>query len=189
MGTMMYSFYQHQETLPKGFNTSSIVPYFILTEMPPFIGGLLIAAIFAAAQSTISSSLNSISACTSEDIKHRFGKRDDKSEVKFARLIIVIAGLLSYGISMYLIAADSNNLWIYSYLLLDYWCAVSWNICSWDIHKTCKYIWCHCRTICRSNYRLFTSWNRWRKLTILRINYFIFSCFYFRLYRKLACTI
>ena len=34
MGTMMYSFYQHQETLPKGFNTSSIVPYFILTEMP-----------------------------------------------------------------------------------------------------------------------------------------------------------
>lgn len=112
MGTMMYSFYQHQETLPKGFNTSSIVPYFILTEMPPFIGGLLIAAIFAAAQSTISSSLNSISACTSEDIKHRFfGKREDKSEVKFARLIIVIAGLLSYGISMYLIAADSNNLW------------------------------------------------------------------------------
>ena len=31
--------------------------------------------------------------------------------MKFARLIIVIAGLLSYGISMYLIAADSNNLW------------------------------------------------------------------------------
>jgi Na+/pantothenate symporter len=38
--------------MPKGFNTSSIVPYFILTEMPPFVGGLLIAAIFAAAQST-----------------------------------------------------------------------------------------------------------------------------------------
>ena len=60
MGTMMYSFYQHEQVLPKGFNTSSIVPYFILTEMPPFVGGLLIAAIFAAAQSTISSSLNSI---------------------------------------------------------------------------------------------------------------------------------
>lgn len=68
MGTMLYSFYTHESALPEGFNTSSIVPYFILTEMPPFIAGLLIATIFAAAQSTISSSLNSISACLSVDI-------------------------------------------------------------------------------------------------------------------------
>src|SRR5699024_1734420 len=77
MGTMMYSFYSHESALPKDFNTSSVVPYFILTEMPPFVAGLLIAAIFAAAQSTISSSLNSISACISVDIKHRFfGKKN-----------------------------------------------------------------------------------------------------------------
>ncbi|MCP6651871.1 acetylneuraminate ABC transporter, partial [Klebsiella pneumoniae] len=64
---MMYSFYEHEAALPQDFNTSSVVPFFILTQMPPFVGGLLIAAIFAAAQSTISSSLNSISACFSED--------------------------------------------------------------------------------------------------------------------------
>ena len=108
---MMYSFYQHQDSLPKGFNTSSVVPYFILTEMPPFRWSIDCRN-FAAAQSTISSSLNSISACISEDIKHRFfGKGRDKDEVNFARIVIIIAGLLSYGISMYLIAADSNNLW------------------------------------------------------------------------------
>ncbi|EJX18526.1 sodium:solute symporter family protein [Staphylococcus sp. OJ82] len=45
MGTMLYSFYSHESTLPEGFNTSSIVPYFILTEMPPFVAGILIAAI------------------------------------------------------------------------------------------------------------------------------------------------
>lgn len=112
MGTMMYSFYQHTESLPKDFNTSSIVPYFILTEMPPFIGGLLIAAIFAAAQSTISSSLNSISACLSVDIKHRFfGKSSDKKEVNFARLMVVLAGLFGFAASIYLIANDSNNIW------------------------------------------------------------------------------
>ena len=44
-GTMLYSFYAHEAVLPKGFNTSSVVPYFILTEMPPFVAGLLIAAI------------------------------------------------------------------------------------------------------------------------------------------------
>ncbi len=36
-----YSFYTHEAVLPKGFNTSSVVPYFILTEMPPFVAGLL----------------------------------------------------------------------------------------------------------------------------------------------------
>lgn len=112
MGTMLYSFYQHAGTLPKDFNTSSVVPYFILTQMPPFVGGLLVAAIFAAAQSTISSSLNSISACISVDIKHRFfGKGKEKDEVKFARLMIILAGLFGYGMSMYLIFAKSNNLW------------------------------------------------------------------------------
>ncbi|MDK9851971.1 sodium:solute symporter [Staphylococcus equorum] len=112
MGTMLYSFYSHESTLPEGFNTSSIVPYFILTEMPPFVAGILIAAIFAAAQSTISSSLNSISACLSVDIKHRFfGKGEEKSEVAFARGMIILAGLFGFGMSLYLIAADSNDLW------------------------------------------------------------------------------
>ncbi|RIN28589.1 sodium:solute symporter [Staphylococcus succinus] len=112
MGTMMYSFYNHESTLPKGFNTSSVVPYFILTEMPPFVAGLLIAAIFAAAQSTISSSLNSISACLSIDIKHRFfGKGNEKHEVSFARWMIIISGIIGFGMSIYLIASDSNDLW------------------------------------------------------------------------------
>jgi SSS family solute:Na+ symporter len=112
MGTMLYSFYRHADSLPKGFNTSSIVPYFVLTEMPPFVGGIVIAAIFAAAQSTISSSLNSISACLSVDIKHRFfSKRSEKEEVKFARWVIIIAGIFGYVMSLYLIASNSNDLW------------------------------------------------------------------------------
>lgn len=109
---MLYSFYTHESALPEGFNTSSIVPYFILIEMPPFIAGLLIAAIFAAAQSTISSSLNSISACLSVDIKHRFfGKGKEKDEVTFARWMIILSGLFGFGMSIYLIASDYNDLW------------------------------------------------------------------------------
>ncbi|OFP00961.1 Na+/proline symporter [Staphylococcus aureus] len=92
--------------------TASVVPYFILTEMPPFVAGLLIAAIFAAAQSTISSSLNSISACISIDIKQRFfGKDSERHEVNFARFIIIIAGIFGFGMSLYLIASNSNDLW------------------------------------------------------------------------------
>ncbi|AVP36462.1 sodium:solute symporter [Staphylococcus felis] len=112
MGTVLFVFYSHHTQLPNDFNTSSIVPYFILTEMPPFIAGLLIAAIFAAAQSTISSSLNSIAACISVDIKQRFfGKKDEKSEVRFARIVTVLVGLTGMLVSLYLIAADSSDVW------------------------------------------------------------------------------
>ncbi|MCQ9300303.1 sodium:solute symporter [Staphylococcus hyicus] len=112
MGTALYAFYEHQITLPNDFNTSSIVPYFILTQMPPFLGGLLIAAIFAAAQSTISSSLNSISACISIDIKQRFfGKQHEKAEVRFARLTTIVVGLISLIASLYLIASNSSDMW------------------------------------------------------------------------------
>ncbi|MBJ8265253.1 sodium:solute symporter [Staphylococcus pseudintermedius] len=112
MGTVLYVFYATHTALPKDFNTSSIVPYFILTEMPPFIAGLMIAAIFAAAQSTISSSLNSIAACFSVDIKQRFfGIKSDATEVRMARVTTVVTGLIGMLISLYLIAADSNDVW------------------------------------------------------------------------------
>lgn len=112
MGTVLFVFYSTHSPLPESFNTSSIVPYFILTEMPPFVAGLLIAAIFAAAQSTISSSLNSIAACLSVDIKQRFfGKKDEKAEVQFARLITIVVGIIGLLASLYLIAADSSDVW------------------------------------------------------------------------------
>ncbi|WP_353803327.1 sodium:solute symporter family transporter, partial [Acinetobacter baumannii] len=72
MGTILFSFYRHTGSLPKGFNTSAIVPYFVITQMPAGVAGLVIAGIFAAAQSTIASSLNAISSCAVTDFKQRF---------------------------------------------------------------------------------------------------------------------
>lgn len=112
MGTVLYSFYNNVDSLPEGFNTSAIVPYFILTEIPPFVGGLLIAAIFAAAQSTISSSLNSISACVVVDLKQRFSKNNDSSkDVFLARMIIIVAGIFGTLASLYLINQETNETW------------------------------------------------------------------------------
>src|SRR5699024_6853429 len=42
MGTVLYSFYSNVETLPVGFNTSAVVPYFIVTSLPVGVAGLLI---------------------------------------------------------------------------------------------------------------------------------------------------
>src|SRR5699024_5862651 len=95
IGTVLYSYYTNVEVLPEGFNTAAIVPYFIVTSLPVGVAGLLIAAIFAAAQSTISSSLNSISACVVTDFKQRFfADKKEKSDVSLARIVIIIAGVL-----------------------------------------------------------------------------------------------
>jgi len=112
MGTVLYSFYTNVESLPHGFNTSAIVPYFIITSLPAGLAGLVIAAIFAAAQSTISSSLNSISACVTVDIKQRFfNNGNSKNDVWTARIVIIVAGLLSMGAAIYLISTNQAETW------------------------------------------------------------------------------
>ncbi|GAF40016.1 predicted sialic acid transporter [Agrilactobacillus composti DSM 18527 = JCM 14202] len=113
MGTILFSFYQHAGSLPKGFNTSAVVPYFIITEMPAGVAGLVIAGIFAAAQSTIASSLNAISSCAVTDFKQRFF--DDKlkglKDVTLARIIIIIAGVLSLSVAIYLLMGNASQTW------------------------------------------------------------------------------
>ncbi len=63
--------------------------------MPVGIAGLIIAAIFAAAQSSISSSLNSISSCFNSDIYQRLShkKERQKTVYEIAKLVILVAGL------------------------------------------------------------------------------------------------
>lgn len=125
MGTVLYSFYKGSnavQTLPnfmnvevvgKSANTTALVPYFILSVLPAGIAGLVIAAILAAAQSTISSSLNSISACLTVDIKQRFfGKSsDDKKDVLLARLIIILAGVLGTIAALYFVNTNQKETW------------------------------------------------------------------------------
>ena len=113
MGTILYSFYLHSASLPKGFNTSAVVPYFVIKEVPAGIAGLIIAGIFAAAQSTIASSLNAISACAITDFKQRFFDKKFKniSDVQLARIVILIAGLLGLLMAIYLLVGNQSQTW------------------------------------------------------------------------------
>ena len=62
IGTTLYALYktQPQELNIAMENPDSIFPHFIMTRMPIGIAGLLIAAIFSASMSTVSSNVNSI---------------------------------------------------------------------------------------------------------------------------------
>lgn len=114
IGSALFVYYQQNPNLlPKGFNIGGILPLFVVTEMPPGIAGLIIAAIFAAAQSSISSSLNSISSCFNSDIYQRLSrqKRTPENSMRMAKLVILIAGVFSSAATVWLVMADESEIW------------------------------------------------------------------------------
>lgn len=76
-----------------------IFPRFIIDEMPPGLTGLVIAAILAAAMSTVSSSLNSLSAASTHDIYLPLRKRpiDGAGELRVGRVFTVIWAVILLG--------------------------------------------------------------------------------------------
>lgn len=77
---MLYAYYQGQSPEQLGLTRADgIFPKFIVEDLPVGVSGLIVAALFAAAMSTLSSSLSSLSSATILDIyQPLFGK--DKSE-------------------------------------------------------------------------------------------------------------
>lgn len=114
IGTGLYVFFKnHPDLLNVGMtNTDSIFPHFIMCDLPSGIAGLLIAAIFAAAMSTLSANINSTSTVMTEDFYTKIKKdADDKSKMKFARWTGVTIGM--FGIVMAILLATFNiaSLW------------------------------------------------------------------------------
>ena len=67
IGVLLFSFYEHFSSSTPPTDSQRVFPVFIVEEMPRGISGLVIAAVFAAAMSTLSSSLNSLASSTLND--------------------------------------------------------------------------------------------------------------------------
>ncbi len=68
IGTLLFAFYQAAPpSQPFGAN-DTVFPRFIAEELPVGLGGLVIAAVFAAAMSTLSSSLSSLASTSTLDL-------------------------------------------------------------------------------------------------------------------------
>jgi Na+/proline symporter len=116
IGTALYAFYktQPQELNIAMGNTDSIFPHFIMTRMPVGIAGVMIAAIFSAAMSTVSSNVNSISTAFTTDIYNHFHpKSTDTKRLKVARISGIVSGGL--GILLALLMATWKILSLFDY--------------------------------------------------------------------------
>ncbi|NLC56727.1 MAG: hypothetical protein GX774_07830 [Armatimonadetes bacterium] len=101
IGTGLFVFYQtHPDpavaALESANRLDSLYAYFVVTQMPAGLAGLVIAAFFAAAMSTIASSMNSASAVCVEDFYRRFWARgrSDEHYLRVAKWLALAWGVL-----------------------------------------------------------------------------------------------
>jgi len=113
LGVAIYAFYKtHPQALdPAMLKTDSILPFFIMQELPVGVSGLVIAAIFAASQSTISSSLNSIAASWSEDFDKRIFRpgRADARYLAAAKWVVIVVGGMGTATALWMAASDLQS--------------------------------------------------------------------------------
>lgn len=114
IGTAMYVYYNQNpaQLMPeKGIN-DAIYPWFIVHQLPSGISGILIASIFAAAMSTLSSNINSASAAMTTDFfKVLRPQATERAEMTFARMSGVVAGLAGILLALALASCNIESLW------------------------------------------------------------------------------
>ena len=113
IGTGLYTFYKtHPQSLDITMQQGdAIFPFFMMSQMPAGIAGLLIAAIFAATMSTISSNINSVSTAFSVDFIQRFRPSiKDAALLRVARWTCIVSGLIGLGIALLMATWDITSL-------------------------------------------------------------------------------
>ena len=102
IGTCLFAYYHASgaPVLPEGIKGDEVFPYFISHELPVGIRGLIIAALAAAAISSLDSDLNCISAIAVQDYYARFRKNStDKQQLRFGKKMVVLAGAGAVGVA------------------------------------------------------------------------------------------
>lgn len=114
IGTALYSYYTAQPNLlPAELQDPSagdkVFPYFIVNGLPRGITGLLIASIFAAGMSTVSTSLNSTATIVLSDYYQRYINKQasEKSSMTVLYISSIVFGSLGVIISLTLVGVES----------------------------------------------------------------------------------
>lgn len=103
IGTALFAYYRlNGVTLPTDVKPDEVFPYFMMTQMPVGVVGLLLSALLAAAISSLDSELNCLSAVCLEDYYVRFNPQStEKQRMFFSKLAIILGGILSIFIALY----------------------------------------------------------------------------------------
>lgn len=96
IGTALFAFYHSNPgKLDASITTDQLFPMFIATEMPAGVAGLIVAGIFSAAQSTVSTSMNSTATTVVTDFARPLELcGTERGYLRWARAVTVLMGVL-----------------------------------------------------------------------------------------------
>lgn len=98
IGTALFAYYDSfPDLLPEGIVGDKVFPYFIVNQLPVGMTGLLIASIFAAGMSTVSTSINSSATVILSDhfSKYIHPNPSEKLSLRVLRISSLVMGILS----------------------------------------------------------------------------------------------
>jgi SSS family solute:Na+ symporter len=112
IGTALWAFYkEHPDRLNPLIDTDATFPVFIAAELPIGITGLIIAGLFAASMSTLSSGLNSVATLSSVDFYERLSKTATPAKsLRLAYIITILAGVISTFVAVLFTAFDIQSM-------------------------------------------------------------------------------
>ena len=103
IGTALFVFYHQNPQLLQTAHQDQIFASFIVYQLPIGISGILIAAIYAASQSTLSTGLNSVATSWVLDIQDSFNREiSEEKQTKIAKLVSLGVGIIAIIVSMIL---------------------------------------------------------------------------------------
>ncbi len=106
IGSSLWAFFRLMDVpLPPSVaaRPDDIVPYFIVTYLPAGLVGLLLAAIFAAANSSVSADLNAVATSATADLYARAQPTSsDRARLVFGRSMVLITGVAAMGVAAFL---------------------------------------------------------------------------------------
>jgi len=113
IGVLLFVFYEKSGTLPPevAAKADRVFPHFIVTQLPHGLIGLVVAAIFAAAMSTLSSSLNSLAATAVTDFYRPLfaPNKSDGHYLNVSRVLTAGWGFVQIAVAMLAIAMQGRG--------------------------------------------------------------------------------
>jgi len=112
IGTALWMYYRdNPERLNPLLQVDATFPLFIAAELPVGVTGLIIAGIFAAAMSTLSSIINSVGTLVSVDFYQKLARSpDEKTAVRIAEWSGVMVGAVGIAIALLMSRYDIQSL-------------------------------------------------------------------------------
>lgn len=110
IGTSLYVFYQQNPELMMTTRQDLIFATYITYELPAGVTGILLAAIFAAAQSTLSTGINSVATSWVLDIQSIINpEMSSERQTKIAQYISLGIGVLAIVVAIFLASGDIKS--------------------------------------------------------------------------------